>query len=122
MTQIHSPKRAVHEIDAAGNSLGRVASDVIKFLRGKHKPDFTPHIDNGDLVVVINAQQLKFTGRKLAQKDYYRHSMYPGGLKRTPMAHVFEQDPRKVVIHAVYGMLPKNRHRDILIQRLTVKP
>lgn len=121
MKKNSSQPRATHEIDAAGVSLGRIATQAVTLLRGKNKADFTPHIDNGDTVTIINASKIKFTGSKFVQKDYYRHTMYPGGLKRTPMAHVFAKDPRKVVIHAVYGMLPKNRHRDILIQRLTVK-
>ena len=90
-------------------------------LRGKNKPDFTPHIDSGDHVSVVNAGAVKFTGRKLVQKDYYHHTMYPGGIKRTPMKKVFDIDPTEVIRKAVYGMLPKNKLRDGMMKRLTIK-
>ncbi len=109
------------EVDAAGQAVGRVASHVSMLLQGKHKADFIPHIDNGDMVVVVNASQLKFTGKKLAQKDYRHHSMHPGGLKRVSMKKVFDIDPGEVIRHAVNGMIPKNRRREILMKRLTVK-
>lgn len=114
-------KRNTIEVDAAGQAPGRVASQVSIYLQGKHKPDYMPHIDNGDMVVVINAAQLKFTGKKLVQKDYRRHSMHPGGLKVTAMKKVFDKDPGEVVRHAVNGMIPKNRRRETLMKRLTVK-
>ena len=89
-------------------------------LRGKNKPTFAPHVDAGDFVTVINAEQLKFTGKKLVQKDYFHHSQYPGGLKRTPMKKVFDESPGEVIRRAVYGMLPKNRLRNEMMKRLTV--
>lgn len=109
------------EIDAAGIAPGRVATQVAMALRGKNKPDFAPHIDGGDMVTVINASKVKFTGRKLVQKDYYHHSMHPGGLKTVSMQKVFEKDPGDVIKRAVYGMLPKNKLRDEMIMRLTIK-
>ena len=115
-------ERNRHEIDAAGQSVGRLASRIAMILRGKHKATYTPHIDDGDLVTVINAGQLKFTGKKLVQKDFKRHSMHPGGLKVVSVKKVFDQSPEKVVRHAVAGMLAKNNQRTTLLKRLTVKP
>ncbi len=114
-------KRAEREINAEGEAVGRVATQIVTLLRGKDKPTFTPNIDGGDFVTVINAGKVKFTGRKLEQKDYYHHTLYPGGLKRTPMKKVFEADYSKVIHKAVYGMLPKNRMREEMIKRLTIK-
>lgn len=114
-------KRERHEIDATDQAVGRVATQVALILRGKNKPTFTPHIDGGDFVTVTNASKVKFTGLKFVQKDYYHHTQYPGGLKRKPMAHVFEKDPTEVVRRAVYKMLPKNKHRTEMMKRLTIK-
>ena len=115
-----STQRPVQEIDATGMAPGRLAAQVAKMLMGKHKASYEPRIDGGDKVVVRNASKMVFTGRKLAQKDYLHHSMYPGGLKRKPVAKVFSEDPTEVVRHAVNGMLPKNRRRTTLLKRLTV--
>lgn len=109
------------EIDAAGRAPGRVASEVAMILKGKNKPSYTPHIDGGDFVTVTNASKVKFTGDKLVQKDYYHHTLYPGGLKTTPMKRVFDNDPTEVIRRAVYGMLPKNKLRDEMMKRLTIK-
>lgn len=114
-------KREKQTIDATGRAPGRVATEVAILLRGKNKPDFEPHIDAGDFVRVENAAKVKFTGKKLAQKDYYHHTMYPGGLKRTPMKKVFDKDPAEVIRRAVYGMLPKNKLRVEMMKRLTIK-
>jgi large subunit ribosomal protein L13 len=114
-------QRNTHEIDATGIAPGRVASQAAMLLMGKNKPTYTPHIDAGDNVVVINASKVKFTGRKLAQKDYFHHTMYPGGLKRTPMKKVFDQDPAEVIRRAVLKMLPKNSHRNERMKRFEVK-
>jgi len=114
-------KREHHVIDAEGKAPGRIATEVAMILRGKNKPSFAPHIDAGDYVRVINAGKLNFTGLKLVQKDYYHHTMYPGGLKTTSMKKVFENDPADVVKRAVYGMLPKNKLRDGMFKRLTVE-
>ena len=108
-------------IDATGQAVGRVATAVVRFLRGKNKADFRPHIDAGDCVTVINADKVKFTGRKLVQKDYYHHTMHPGGIKRTPMKKVFKKNPAEVIRRAVNGMLPKNKLRDEMMKRLAIK-
>jgi large subunit ribosomal protein L13 len=112
--------REHHKLDATGMATGRIATKIAILLRGKNKPTFAPHIDAGDFVTVENAGKLTFTGRKLAQKDYYHHTMYPGGLKRTPMAKVFKNDPADVIRRAVYGMLPKNKLRDGMMKRLRI--
>lgn len=117
----HPINRQHIEIDAAGIAPGRVATQVAMALRGKNKPDFAPHIDSGAFVTVINASQLKFTGKKLVQKDYYHHSMHPGGLKTVSMKKIFDNNPGDVIKRAVYGMLPKNKLRDDMIMRLTIK-
>lgn len=109
------------EIDATGKAVGRLATEIAIILRGKDKADFLPHIDSGDNVTVINASKVKFTGRKLVQKDYYHHTHYPGGIVRTPMKKVLENNPAEVIRHAVNGMLPKNRLRVEKMKRLTIK-
>jgi large subunit ribosomal protein L13 len=114
-------ERQTIEIDATGKTVGRLATEIAMILRGKNKPTFAPHIDAGDFVKVTNAGQVKFTGRKLVQKDYYHHTMYPGGLRRTPMKKVFDNDPAEVLKRAVYGMLPKNSLREHMIKRLTIE-
>ncbi len=116
-----SIQRKTQEIDATGMAVGRLASAAAAILRGKHKPDFAPHLDNGDMVSIVNASKVKFTGKKFAQKDFRHHSMHPGGLKTVAMATVFKKDPTEVVKHAVYGMLPKNKHREKMLLRLSVK-
>ncbi len=123
MRKLPQPKapRQHHELDATGQAVGRLASQIAKILTGKHRAAYTPHIDDGDFVTVVNASKLKFTGKKFVQKDYKRHSMHPGGLKVVSMAKVFEQDPGKVIEHAVMGMLPKNQHRPEVMKRLTIK-
>jgi len=113
--------RKTIEVDAAGRAVGRVATEVAMILRGKTKPTFAPHIDAGDAVNVINAGKVKFTGRKLVQKDYYHHTQHPGGLKRTPMKKIFDENPAEVLKRAVTGMLPKNKHRNAMILRLTIE-
>lgn len=114
-------KRNKVEIDATGMSVGRLSTQVAKTLMGKIKPGYLPYIDSGDYVRVLNCSQVKFTGRKLVQKDFRHHSMHPGGLKEISMKRVFDTNPCKVVEHAVYGMLPKNRTRDEFMKRLTLK-
>ncbi len=94
-------------IDAEGKSLGRVATEVATLLRGKHKPIFTPTIDTGDYVIVINAEKVKLTGNKRAQKHYRYHTLYPGGLKSIPYSRMMDEKPQKVMELAVKGMLPK---------------
>ena len=99
--------RKWYVVDASGMALGRLASEVAKVLRGKNKPTFTPHIDTGDYVIVINAAQVKVTGRKLDQKIYYKHSDYVGGMKETTLREMLASKPERVVELAVKGMLPK---------------
>jgi large subunit ribosomal protein L13 len=96
-----------HVVDAAGVPLGRLASVVAQLIRGKHKPTFTPHMDGGDFVVVVNAEQVKLTGRKMEQKTHFKHTGYMGHEKHVPIKEVFEKHPDRVVRRAVYGMLPK---------------
>lgn len=101
-------ERKWYVVDAKGKTLGRLASEVAKILRGKHKPQYTPHVDTGDFVVVINAAQVELTGKKWSKKMYYRHSGYPGGLKVTPAAEMRARHPERLIELAVKGMLPKN--------------
>ena len=100
-------ERKWYVVDATGYTLGRLASEVAKVLRGKNKPVFTPHIDTGDYVVIVNAEKIKVTGKKLDQKIYYHHSEYVGGMKETTLREMLAKKPGKVVELAVKGMLPK---------------
>ena len=100
-------ERKWYVVDADGMTLGRLTSEIAKILRGKHKPIFTPHMDTGDYVIVVNAEKVKFTGKKLNQKIYYHHSDYVGGMKKTTLKEMLEKHPERVVEHAVKGMLPK---------------
>ena len=96
-------------VDASGKTLGRLATQIADTLRGKRKPDYTPHLDVGDFVIVVNAERIAVTGRKREQKLYYRHSGYPGGLRSRTLAEMLERRPEEVVRKAVKGMLPKTR-------------
>lgn len=107
-------------IDAKGQVLGRLASEVAKLLRGKHKPRFSPHLDLGDFVVVVNADAVKLTGNKENDKFYYRHSGYPGGIRATRARDMREKKPETVVRLAVRGMLPRNRLGRALLGKLKV--
>ena len=100
-------ERKWYVVDAADMTLGRLASEVAKVLRGKNKPTFTPHIDTGDYVIVVNAEKVKVTGKKLDQKVYYHHSEYVGGMKETTLREMLAKKPEKVIELAVKGMLPK---------------
>ena len=100
-------ERKWYVVDATGMTLGRLASEVAKVLRGKNKPIFTPHIDTGDYVIIVNAEKIKVTGKKLDQKIYYHHSDYVGGMKETTLREMLAKKPEKVVELAVKGMLPK---------------
>ena len=99
--------RKWYVVDAEGKTLGRLASEVAKVLRGKNKAIFTPHIDTGDYVIVVNAEKIKVTGKKLEQKVYYRHSDYVGGMKETTLKEMLNKHPERVIEYAVKGMLPK---------------
>jgi large subunit ribosomal protein L13 len=109
-----------HVIDAEGRTLGRLATEVASILRGKHRPTFTPHMDHGDYVVVVNAEKVRTTGRKLQQKKYYRHTGYPGGLKELTLADMLDRHPERVIQQAVKGMLPHNRLGRRLLGHLKV--
>ena len=113
-------KRSWYEADASKFTLGRLASKVATVLRGKHKVTFTPHMDVGDFVIVKNAEKVKFTGRKLAQKKYHRFSGYPGGLYTKTLADRMEKEPDKVIRDAVYNMVDSNRLRKHILRRLKV--
>ena len=103
-------ERKWYVVDATGYTLGRLASEVAKVLRGKNKPVFTPHVDTGDYVIVVNADKIKVTGKKLDQKIYYHHSDYVGGMKETTLREMLAKKPEKVVELAVKGMLPEHPH------------
>ncbi|MFL5828600.1 MAG: 50S ribosomal protein L13 [Solirubrobacteraceae bacterium] len=96
-------------VDASGQTLGRLATQIANTLRGKRKPTYTPHVDTGDFVIVVNAEKISVTGNKLADKRYYRHSGYPGGLKSRSQSEMLERRPEEVIRRAVKGMLPRNR-------------
>jgi large subunit ribosomal protein L13 len=113
-------ERENHIIDAADRSPGRVATEVAIILRGKNKPAFQPHMDCGDIVVVQNAGQMKYTGKKLEQKKYRHHSGYPGGLKEKKMSDVEKNDPGEVLRRTIKNMLPAVRFRDNMMRRLTI--
>jgi large subunit ribosomal protein L13 len=121
----YSPKageitRSWHVLDAEGVVLGRLATEVARLLRGKHRPDFTPHIDTGDAVVVVNAAKVRMTAGKATAKLAYRHSGYPGGLKATSYEHLLETRPEEVVVRAVRGMLPHTRLGRAQLRKLFV--
>ncbi|MGI8513113.1 MAG: 50S ribosomal protein L13 [Solirubrobacteraceae bacterium] len=96
-------------VDAEGQTLGRLATRLADLLRGKGKPEYTPHVDTGDFVVIVNAEKIRVTGDKLAQKRYYRHSGYPGGLKSRTLQEMLDRTPEEVIRKAVRGMMPRNR-------------
>lgn len=107
-------------VDASEKVLGRLATQIAKYLRGKHKPEYTPHADAGDYVVVVNASKIKVTGDKAAQKVYYDHTGYPGGLRETPFEKLLAKDATKVIERAVKGMLPKNPLGRAMLRKLKV--
>jgi len=107
-------------VDASGKTLGRLATEVARRLRGKHKPEFTPHVDTGDYIIVINASQVKVTGNKRTDKIYYRHSGYPGGIKQMTFEKLLAKHPEQVIEKAVKGMLPKNPLGRAIYRKLKV--
>jgi large subunit ribosomal protein L13 len=117
-------KEEVHRnwfvVDATDRVLGRVATKIADKIRGKDKPSFTPHTDGGDYVIVINAEKIKVTGSKYNNKIYYRHSLYPGGLKSQTFKELIEKNPERVIEEAVKGMLPKNKLGKLIIKKLKV--
>ncbi|WP_438435294.1 50S ribosomal protein L13 [Gorillibacterium sp. sgz500922] len=120
MAKPNEVERKWYVIDAEGKTLGRMASEAASIIRGKHKPEFTPHVDTGDFVIIINADKVVLTGKKLQKKMYYRHSLYPGGLKVTSAQDMLKNKPERMIELAVHGMLPKNRLGDALKTKLKV--
>jgi len=117
------PEDANHEwfiVDATDKILGRLATEITVRLRGKHKPEFAPHMDMGDFIVVINAEKIKVTGQKLDKKIYYKHTNHPGGLKQKTLREMLDRKPEAVITGAVKGMLPKNRLSAQLLKKLKV--
>ncbi len=107
-------------VDAKGQTLGRLATQIARILTGKDKPSYSPHINGGDVVVVINAKNIAVSGKKLTDKMYYRHSGYPGGIKEESLAEALEKHPNRVIEHAVAGMLPKNKLQAVMLKNLKV--
>jgi large subunit ribosomal protein L13 len=116
----HEVQRGWYLVDASGKVLGRLAVEIAKRLRGKHKPEFTPHVDTGDYIVVVNADKVRVTGNKPDAKIYYRYSGYPGGLRATRYADLFAKSPRRVIELAVKGMLPKGPLGYAMLRKLKV--
>jgi large subunit ribosomal protein L13 len=113
-------ERCWYVIDASGKVLGRLASEIARRLRGKHKPIYTPHVDTGDYIVVINASQIRVTGNKNQDKIYYRHSGYPGGIKSASFAQLLQKTPERIIEIAVKGMLPKGPLGRAMFRKLKV--
>lgn len=120
VTKPNEVEREWFVVDAEGKTLGRMATRIARILRGKHKPNFSPAVDVGDYVIVVNAEKVHVTGRKLDQKKYYRHSGYPGGLKEITLRNQLIKNPAYVIEHAVRGMLPKNRLGRRMFKKLKV--
>ena len=120
MAKAGEVERKWYIVDAEGQTLGRLASEVASILRGKHKPTFTPHVDTGDHVIVINAAKIELTGKKLDKKLYYRHSTHPGGLKVTTARDMRKNKPERMLELAIHGMLPKNRLGERMKMKLKV--
>ncbi len=113
-------ERKWYVVDATGHTLGRLTSEIASILRGKNKPTFTPHIDTGDYVIVVNADKIKVTGKKMDQKIYYNHSDYPGGMRETTLAEMMAKKPTEVILLAAKGMLPKGPLGRSMITKLHV--
>lgn len=116
----HEVRREWLVVDAAGKTLGRLSSEIARRLRGKHKPEFTPHVDTGDYVVVINAEKIAVTGRKMSDKMYYHHTGYIGNLKSTNLETLLEKHPERVIQQSVKGMMPKNPLGRAMLKKLKV--
>ena len=120
MASASTVERKWYVVDATDKTLGRLTSEIAKVLRGKNKPEYTPHVDTGDYVIVVNADKVKVTGKKLQQKIYYNHSDYVGGMRETTLAEMLAKKPEKVVELAVKGMLPKGPLGRAMIKKLHV--
>ena len=119
-TKASEIERQWHVLDASGKILGKLATEAAKLLMGKHKPTFSRHLDTGDFVVIINAEKVRFTGKKAEQKLYHSHSGYPGGLKTINLERLMRTNPTRVIEHAVKGMLPHNRLGAQMLKKLKV--
>ena len=113
-------ERKWYVVDATGHTLGRLSAEIAKVLRGKNKPIFTPHVDTGDYVIVVNADKIKVTGKKMEQKIYYNHSDYPGGMRETTLKEMMAKKPESVITLAVKGMLPKGPIGSQMLKKLHV--
>jgi large subunit ribosomal protein L13 len=120
LPKVEMSKKNWHIVDAEGKTLGRVAVRIATVLRGKHTPKYTPHLDMGDFVVVINAEKVHVTGKKLSDKVYHHHSGYPGGLKTMPLGRLLEEKPEEALKKAVWGMLPHNRLGRAMFRKLKI--
>lgn len=120
MAKASTVDRKWYVVDAEGQTLGRMASQIAHILRGKHKPIYTPHVDTGDFVIVVNADKINVTGNKGTQKMYRRHSGYPGGLKSITFNEMMDKDPTRAIYFAVKGMLPHNRLGRAMLKKLKV--
>lgn len=123
MTYFEKPadvKDTWHVVNAEGKTLGRLAARVAGILRGKHRPTFTPNVDMGDHVVIVNAEKIRLTGNKMKDKLYHRHTGYPGGLKTASAEHLFRKDPTQLLVQAIEGMLPKNPLGNGMAKKLRV--
>lgn len=120
MANAANVERKWYVVDAADKTVGRIAAEVAKVLRGKHKPTFTPHVDTGDHVIIVNADKVKFSGKKLVQKTYFRHSGYPGGTTFTTAGKMLAEKPVRVLELAIKGMLPKNTLGRQMYRKLNV--
>ncbi len=120
VTNPNEVEREWYVVDATGKTLGRLSTRVAHILRGKHKPIYSPSVDTGDHVIVINAEKIHVTGRKLDQKIYYHHTGYPGGIKEITLRNLLQKHPTRVIRHAVRGMLPKNRLGRRMFKKLKV--
>ena len=118
----HEVKRDWYIVDATGKVLGRVAAEIARRLRGKHKPEFTPHVDTGDYIVVVNAEKLRVTGNKAKDKLYHRHTTYPGGIRTTNFEKLQAKHPERVLTLAVKGMLPKGPLGYAMIKKMKIYP
>ncbi|MFW5999156.1 MAG: 50S ribosomal protein L13 [Halanaerobiaceae bacterium] len=120
MARPNEVERKWYVVDAEGKTLGRLATRIAEVLRGKHKPTFTPHVDTGDYVIVVNAAEVKLTGNKWEQKKYYHHSQYPGGLREMSYEELRKKRPELIVKNAVKGMLPHNKLGEKIFKKLKV--
>lgn len=120
MAKAESVERKWYVVDAKGKTLGRLSSEIAKILRGKHKPIYTPHVDTGDFVIVINAEKVEVTGKKMDKKVYRHHTGYPGGLKEVSLEQVIEKKPAMAIYQAVKGMLPHNSLGRKMLKKLRV--